>query len=161
MRRSRLDRSAKRNGSLLYPIHREADRQVGWAYRLLHAYGATVELSFEEESEAREALLEAGAEVDNIPFVAATYRSERQGALSDGKVAPTVRSCVTFSTAWRRLASTATDHLAHPVIMEHLEPKPIRLLPWVEKKLPPPWAGKSSGERFGDKRGRRPKKKRN
>ncbi|MGB3387433.1 MAG: DUF6538 domain-containing protein [Pseudaminobacter sp.] len=78
-----LDRSAKRSGSLRDPVHREADRQVGWAYRLLHAYGATEELSFEDGSEVREALLEAGAEVDDIPFVAATYRSERQGALSD------------------------------------------------------------------------------
>ena len=42
-----LDRSAKRSGSLRDPVHREADRQVGWAYRLLHAYGATEELSFE------------------------------------------------------------------------------------------------------------------
>ena len=47
----------------------------------------------------------------------------------------------------------------YPVITEHLEPTPICLLPWVEKKLPPPWAGKSSGERFGSKRGRRPRKK--
>lgn len=78
-----LDRSAKRSGTLRDPVHREADRQVGWAYRLLHAYGATEELSFEDGSEARETLLEAGADVDDIPFVAATYRSERQGALSD------------------------------------------------------------------------------
>ena len=54
----------------------------------------------------------------------------------------------------------AMEFLLAP-LLEHLgEPKPIRLLPWVEKKLPPPWAGRSSGERFGDKRGRRPKKKR-
>lgn len=38
-----LDRAAKRNGTLRYPAHREADRQVGWAYRLLHAYGTTEE----------------------------------------------------------------------------------------------------------------------
>ncbi|GAA4122663.1 hypothetical protein GCM10023067_32930 [Aminobacter aganoensis] len=46
----------------------------------------------------------------------------------------------------------------YPVITGHLEPQPIQLLPWVEQKLPPPWAGKKSGDRFGDKRGRRPKK---
>ena len=27
-----------------------------------------------------------------------------------------------------------------PVITNHLAPQPIRLLPWVERKLPPPWA---------------------
>jgi hypothetical protein len=58
-----LDRSAKHIGSLRDPVNREADRQVGWAYRLLQAYGVTEELSFEDGSEAREALLEAGAEV--------------------------------------------------------------------------------------------------
>jgi len=78
-----LDRSAKRRGTLRDPEHREADRQVGWAYRLLHAYGITEELSFGEGSEVREALIEAGAEPDDIPFIASTYRSERQGALSD------------------------------------------------------------------------------
>lgn len=46
----------------------------------------------------------------------------------------------------------------YPVITGHLEARPIQLLPWVEQKLPPPWAGKKSGDRFGDKRGRRPKK---
>lgn len=78
-----LDRSAKRRGTLRDPEHREADRQVGWAYRLLHAYGTTEELSFEDGSEAHAALLEAGAEPGDIPFIASTYRSERQGALSD------------------------------------------------------------------------------
>src|SRR5690606_4612532 len=46
-----------------------------------------------------------------------------------------------------------------PVITGHLEPQPIRLLPWVEKNEAPPWAGKKSGDRFGNKRGRRPKRK--
>lgn len=66
-----LDRSAKRRGTLRDPEHREADRQVGWAYRLLHAYGTAEELSFEDGSEVHAALLE-GAE-----------HAERQGALSD------------------------------------------------------------------------------
>lgn len=78
-----LDRSAKHMGSLRDPVHRDADRQVGWAYRLLHAYGITEELSFEEGGDVREALIEAGAEPEDIPFIAATYESERQGALSD------------------------------------------------------------------------------
>lgn len=78
-----LDRSARRRGTLRDPEHREADRQVGWAYRLLHAYGTTEELSFDDGSEVHAALLEAGAEPDDIPFIASTYRSERQGALSD------------------------------------------------------------------------------
>ncbi|XJN83955.1 integrase [Mesorhizobium terrae] len=78
-----LDRSARRRGTLRDPEHREADRQVGWAYRLLHAYGTTVELSFDDGSEVHAALLEAGAEPGDIPFIASTYRSERQGALSD------------------------------------------------------------------------------
>jgi len=47
----------------------------------------------------------------------------------------------------------------YPVITGHLEPQPTRLLPWVERHEPPPWAGKKSGDRFGNKRGRRPKKK--
>ncbi len=78
-----LDRAAKHLGSLRDPVHRDADRQVGWAYRLLHAYGITEELSFEEGGEVREALIEAGAAPEDIPFIAATYESERQGALSD------------------------------------------------------------------------------
>ncbi|MDX8530075.1 integrase [Mesorhizobium sp. VK25A] len=78
-----LDRAAKRSGTLRDPSQREADRQVGWAYRLLDAYGAKEELSFEEGGEAREALLDAGAGVDDIPFIAATYQSEREGLLSD------------------------------------------------------------------------------
>lgn len=78
-----LDRSARRRGTLRDPEHREADRQVGWAYRLLHTYGTTEELSFEDEREVHAALLEAGAEPGDIPFIASTYRSERQGALSD------------------------------------------------------------------------------
>ncbi len=78
-----LDRYAKHRGTLRDPVHREADRQVGWAYRLLHAYGIAEELSFDEGSRVRAALLEAGAEPDDIPFIASTYRSERQGALSD------------------------------------------------------------------------------
>jgi len=47
----------------------------------------------------------------------------------------------------------------YPIITDHLEPQPIRLLPWVEQNEAPPCAGKKSGDRFGDKRGRRPKKK--
>jgi integrase len=45
----------------------------------------------------------------------------------------------------------------YPVVTGHLEPQPVRLLPWVEEMRPPPWAGKKSGDRFGDRRGRRPK----
>ncbi|MBB4004743.1 DUF6538 domain-containing protein [Aurantimonas endophytica] len=36
----------------------------------------------------------------------------------------------------------------YPSITSHLEPHPIRLLPWVEAKQLPPWAGKSPGKRF-------------
>lgn len=78
-----LDRAAKRTGTIRDPEQREADRQVGWAYRLLHTYGTGEELSFDESSEVREALLEAGAEPGDIPFIAASYRSERGGVLSD------------------------------------------------------------------------------
>jgi len=46
----------------------------------------------------------------------------------------------------------------YPVVTGPLEPQPIRLLPWVEEMRPPPWAGKKSGDRFGNKRERRPKK---
>ena len=78
-----LDRAAKHLGSLRDPVHREADRQVGWAYRLLHAYGTREEVSLGEGSEAREALSEAGAEPYDIPFIAATYQAERREALAD------------------------------------------------------------------------------
>lgn len=77
-----LDRITKRRGTLRDPVHRAADRQVGWAYRLLQAYGATEELSFDEAGDACKALLEAGAHVDDIPFIAATYNGERADALS-------------------------------------------------------------------------------
>lgn len=77
-----LDRIAKRQGNLRDPGRREADRQVGWAYRLLQKYGATEELSFAQGSETREALLEAGADEADIPFIAASYQGERVDALS-------------------------------------------------------------------------------
>ncbi len=48
-----LDRSAKRRGTLRDPERREADRQVGWAYRLLHAYGTAEELSFDLAAPSR------------------------------------------------------------------------------------------------------------
>jgi hypothetical protein len=36
----------------------------------------------------------------------------------------------------------------YPSITSHLPPRTIRLLPWVETKQLPPWAGKSPGARF-------------
>ncbi|MEX6508891.1 DUF6538 domain-containing protein [Jiella sp. M17.18] len=36
----------------------------------------------------------------------------------------------------------------YPNITEHLIPRPIRLLPWVEANTSPPWAGRKPGERF-------------
>ncbi|HEV7417889.1 MAG TPA: hypothetical protein VGN98_17170, partial [Tianweitania sediminis] len=78
-----LDRSARHSGHLRDPAHREADRQVGWAYRLLQTYGPTSELSFAEGGEAREVLIEAGAQPDDLPFIEATYCSERGAVLSD------------------------------------------------------------------------------
>lgn len=36
----------------------------------------------------------------------------------------------------------------YPVITGHLETRPVRLLPWVENKELPPWAGKKPGDRF-------------
>lgn len=80
-----LDLSAKRAGTLRDPDHREADRQVGWAYRLLHTYGSGDELSFAEGGDVSEALIEAGAQPHDIPFIEATYRAERDGVLSDRK----------------------------------------------------------------------------
>jgi integrase len=41
------------------------------------------------------------------------------------------------------------SHLVkYPSITGHLEPRPIRLLPWVAKKELPPWAGRKAGDRF-------------
>lgn len=78
-----LDRAAKRTGTIRDPEQRAADRQVGLAYRLLHAYGTGETLSFEEAGDVREALYGAGAEPDDIPFIEATYRAERKAILSD------------------------------------------------------------------------------
>ena len=36
----------------------------------------------------------------------------------------------------------------YPNITAHLVQKPIRLLPWVERRELPPWAGKKAGDRF-------------
>jgi len=65
-----LDRAAKRHGSLRDPVHRDADRQVGLAYRLLESYGSLEELNFDPGSETHEALLDAGATEADIPFIA-------------------------------------------------------------------------------------------
>lgn len=75
-----LDRAARHAGTMRDPIHREADRQMGWAYRLLEAYGIGEKLSFETGSEGRDALLEAGVDPEDIPFIAATDIAEREGA---------------------------------------------------------------------------------
>ncbi len=32
-----------------------------------------------------------------------------------------------------------------PIVTAHLQPQPIRLLPWVEAKLPPPFSRKRRG----------------
>ncbi|WP_244712992.1 integrase [Rhizobium cremeum] len=34
----------------------------------------------------------------------------------------------------------------YPIITAGIEPKPIKLLPWVEKRLPPPWAREAKSE---------------
>ncbi|MGN6535710.1 MAG: hypothetical protein ACTHKQ_08280 [Mesorhizobium sp.] len=78
-----LDHAAKHSGMFRDPSQHEADRQVGWAYPLFDAYCAKDELSFEEGVEAREALIDAGAEADDIPFIAATYGPNDRGLLSD------------------------------------------------------------------------------
>lgn len=78
-----LDLAAKRTGTLRDTKHREADRQVGWAYRLLHTFGPREEVSFVEGSETREALIEAGAQPDDLPFIEATYRAESEITSSD------------------------------------------------------------------------------
>lgn len=78
-----LDRGAKRLGSLRDPEQRDADRHVGYAYRLLEAYGPTGTLNFEPGSDAREALIEAGASEDDIPAIAETFRSESEGVRTD------------------------------------------------------------------------------
>lgn len=79
----KLDRAAKRGGTLRDTAHREADRQVGYAYRLLEAYGPAESLDFEPGSEVHAALLEVGVKEADVPFIAETFRSEREGVLSD------------------------------------------------------------------------------
>lgn len=125
-----LDLSAKRTGTVRDPDQHEADRQVGWAYRLLHTFGTGEELSFAEGSDAREALLEAGAEAHDIPFIEATYLSERGIALSDRKGitrSPFLRDVLhrMAQVGLGRAFAASVDHL----ITGHLEPQPIRLLP--------------------------------
>jgi integrase len=34
----------------------------------------------------------------------------------------------------------------YPIITSGIEPKPIKLLPWIEKRLPPPWAREAKNE---------------
>ena len=36
----------------------------------------------------------------------------------------------------------------YPAITEDLEPQPIRLLPWVAERRPPPWAGKTPAQKL-------------
>lgn len=70
----KLDRIAKRTGSHRDPGHREADRHVGWAYRLLEAYGPAADLKFEPGQEPFEALRDAGVTEDDIPAIGETFR---------------------------------------------------------------------------------------
>ena len=90
--------------------------------------------------------------------------ADKQAGVSDGVIEDLAGRLGASETSTRYTNPAGLELLQliisrYPVITEHLEPTPICLLPWVEKKLPPPWAGKSSGERFGSKRGRRPRKK--
>jgi hypothetical protein len=57
-----------RTGSLREPEYREADRQVGWAYRVLHTFGSGEKVFFGVGSETRDALIGAGAQADDVPF---------------------------------------------------------------------------------------------
>lgn len=110
-----LDRAAKHAGTLRDPVHREADRQVGWAYRLLEAYGVADKLSFEPGSEGREALLEAGVDPGDIPFIAATYVAEREGARRGPFLADVLRRMEQVGlddTALNRDAATEEIHKA-------------------------------------------------
>lgn len=90
----------------------------------------------------------------------------KQGGISDGVIEDLSGRLGGTETATRYTNPAGLSLLQliisrYPIITGHLEPTPIKLLPWVETKEPPPWAGMKSGDRFGDKRGRRPKKKRN
>jgi integrase len=40
----------------------------------------------------------------------------------------------------------------YPVVTDHLEPQPLQLLPWIAKRLPPPWANLSKEERLAQAR---------
>lgn len=40
----------------------------------------------------------------------------------------------------------------YPTVTGHLEPQPLQLLPWVAKRLSPPWAGRSRSQRLADAR---------
>lgn len=110
-----LDRAAKHAGTLRDPVHREADRQVGWAYRLLEAYGVAERLSFEPGCEGREVLLEAGVDPDDIPFIASTYVAEREGARRGPFLADVLRRMTQVGlddTALNRDAATEEIHKA-------------------------------------------------
>ncbi|QKV18958.1 DUF6538 domain-containing protein [Oricola thermophila] len=52
------------------------------------------------------------------------------------------------------------QHLAvYPKITDHLEPQPIRLLPWVAERRAPPWAGKTPAQKLEHARKMRAKKR--
>lgn len=138
-----LDRAAKHAGTLRDPVHREADRQVGWAYRLLEAYGVAEKLSFEPGSEGHEVLIEAGVDPDDIPFIAATYLAEREGARRGPFLADVLRRMAQVrldDTTLNRDAATEQIHKARAeaLLGSAARSRAIRLGERQEEPVRPP-----------------------
>lgn len=58
------------------------------------------------------------------------------------------------------LADMLPSIMKIPIVTTHLQPQPIRLLPWVEAKLPPPFSRKrKEADRAGSRRRRARKTK--
>lgn len=138
-----LDRAAKHVGTLRDAVHREADRQVGWAYRLLEARGLGEKLSFEPGGEGRKALLEVGVDPDDIPFIAATYVAEREGARRGPFLADVLRRMAQVGlddTTLNRDAATEQIHKARAeaLLGSAARSRAIRLGELQEEPVRPP-----------------------
>lgn len=100
-----LDRAAKHVGTLRAAVHREADRQVGWAYRLLEAYG--VGKSFPSSPAAK-----AAKRCSKPESIRTTFRSSPPPTWLSAKAPDADRSLPTSCGAWPKSVSTTPPSTA-------------------------------------------------
>lgn len=137
----------------------EADIEVGWANRLIQLFGAGCKLSFEEGCPSRAMLIKAEIDKELLPSVEKSpefnddvwprlIHALRHG-FADAALQFGMDSLViddvsgrkgTTETATRYTNVTGLPRLinalkAIPVVTDHLEPQPLRLLPWAGRKM--------------------------